>query len=121
MLVVGLVGVLWLNTLTDQAGIQTNDTRASTAKLQVTADQLHSDIAYRSATPAIAEQARKLGLVPAGDAAILVVPPAADGSTAAPTVIGTPTPVPAPAAPPTSVAPAAAVTVTVATTAAANQ
>ena len=93
LLAVALIGVLWLNTLTDEAGIRTNEAKAASAAAQQTIEGLNSEIAAKNATPAIAAAARSLGLVPAGDAAILVVP--TDGG--APSVIGTPTPVVDPA------------------------
>lgn len=90
----GLAGVLWLNTLTDEAGIRTNQARTQSASLQLKIEALESDIALKSAPPALAEAARAIGLVPGGDAAILIVP--ADGS--APTVVGEPKAVPDPVA-----------------------
>ncbi len=87
MLGAALVGVLWLNTLTDEVGIQTNDARRAVSTLQLQIEGVSADIAARNATPAIAQAAASLGLVPAGDAAILVVP----GDLAAePSEIGTP-------------------------------
>ena len=90
----GLVGVLWLNTFSDEAGIRANEARKASATLQLQIQGLNTDIAAKQATPALAEAARRMGLVPAGDAAILIVPTSAD---AAPTVLGTPTAVVDPA------------------------
>ncbi len=90
----GLAGVLWLNTLSDEAGIRINQARTQSASLQLKIDALESDIAGKSAAPALAAAARGIGLVPGGDAAILVVP--ADGGP--PTVVGEPKPVPDPVA-----------------------
>ncbi len=86
LLGVGLAGVISLNTLTDETGIRTYQIRTTSVLAQQRIEELESDIAARGATSAIGAAARKMGLVPAGDAAILVVP--TDG--AAPTVIGTP-------------------------------
>lgn len=87
----GLAGVLWLNTMTDEAGLQENKSNKTSESLRLEVEALNRQIADLNATPAIAEAAKGLGLVPAGDSAILVIDPDAGVQ-----VIGTPTPVPDP-------------------------
>lgn len=86
-------GVLYLNTKTDESGMRTQQATSSAAVLRLRIEALNRSIAALAATPRIAEEARALGMVPAGDAAILTI--GADGRTS---LIGTPTPVPPAAA-----------------------
>ena len=88
----GISGVLYLNTKTDESGIRTEDAQQKIADLNLQIEALNRSIADLDATPRIAQQAQALGMVPAGDAAILQVP-----ASGAPTVIGTPSVVPTPA------------------------
>ncbi len=97
----GVAGVLWFNTKSDESGIETVRAQSAIASMQLQIESLNRDIADLDATPRIASQARQLGLVPAGDAAILMVDGAGNGS-----VVGSPAPVPAA---PASTAPAPAV------------
>lgn len=83
----GAGGVLYLNTKTDESGIRTVQSRDESADLRLQIEALGRSIAELNATPRIAAEAGKLGLVPAGDAAILVV----DGSDGG-RLIGTPSP-----------------------------
>lgn len=108
LLGLGVTAVLWLNTLTDEAGMRTSTAKSKTTDLRLTIEQLRHDVAMLDATPRIADQAKALGMVQAGDSAMLVVDGSGNG-----TVVGEPTyvPAPAPAATPsaqTSPAPAAA-------------
>lgn len=89
------------NTLTDEAGMRTSTAKSRTTDLRLTIEQLRHDVAMLDATPRIAEQAKALGMVQAGDSAMLIVDGSGQG-----TVVGEPSHVPAPAAP--SAAPAAA-------------
>ena len=98
----GIAAVLWLNTLTDEAGMRTSTARNSSTDLRLTIEALQRDVANLDSTPRIADDAGALGMVPVGDAAMLVI----DG-TGAGSVIGTPSAVPGPP-PPAAVAPAPA-------------
>lgn len=82
-------GVLYLNTKTDESGMRTQQATSTSAQLRLQIEALNRSIADLAATPRIAEEARALGMVPAGDAAIMTINP--DGKTS---LIGTPTPVP---------------------------
>ena len=96
----GIAAVLWLNTLTDEAGMRTSTARSSSIGLRLTIEALQRDVANLDSTPRIADDAAALGMVPVGDAAMLVI----DG-TGAGSVIGTPSAVPGPP-PPAAVTPA---------------
>src|SRR4029079_4757929 len=93
--------VLWLNTLTDEAGMRTSTTKGKTTDLRLNIEQERHDVAMLDATPRIADQAKALGMVQAGDSAMLIVDGSGQG-----TVVGEPSYVPAPA--PTAAAPAPA-------------
>lgn len=94
ILLAGAVGgVLYLNTKTDESGMRTQQATSTSALLRLQIEALNRSIADLSATPRIAQEARALGMVPAGDAAILTI--GQDGKTS---LIGTPTPVPSAAA-----------------------
>jgi hypothetical protein len=97
----GIAAVLWLNTLTDEAGMRTSTARNSSTDLRLTIEALQRDVANLDSTPRIADDAAALGMVPVGDAAMLVI----DG-TGAGSVIGTPSAVPGPP-PPAAVTPVA--------------
>jgi hypothetical protein len=99
----GIAAVLWLNTLTDEAGMRTSTSRMSATDLRLVIEAMQRDVAILDATPRIAKAAAKLGMVPAGDAAMLIVDKSGAGS-----VLGTPSAVPGPPAPTT--APTAAAT-----------
>lgn len=98
----GIVGVLWLNTMSDAAGLSASQSRIDQQDLKIRMESVGKDIAALKNPALLATEASSLGLVPPGEAAILLV--GKDGSG---TVIGTPTPVAAPA-------PAAAVRATAA-------
>lgn len=86
----GVGGVLYLNTKMDESGMRTEQANAKSAQLRLQIEALGRTIADLSATPRLAQEAKDLGLVPAGDAAILSI-----GADGAGTLIGTPKPVPA--------------------------
>lgn len=89
VLLAGAVGgVLYLNTKTDESGMRAQQASATAAQLRLQIESLNRAIADLAATPRIAQEARALGMVPAGDAAILTVD--AGGHTS---LIGTPKPV----------------------------
>lgn len=102
-LAAGVIGVLWLQTLTDEAGLRASASRQSQAELNLQIESLKRDVAGLDAIPRIDQQARAMGMVPVGDPAILSV--GADGQV---TLLGTPTPVRAPAPAPPAVTPAPA-------------
>ena len=84
----GVGGVLYLNTKIDESGIRTEQARETSADLTLQIESLNRSIAELGATPRLAQEARKLGLVPAGDAAILVIDESGKS-----TVVGDPRPV----------------------------
>ncbi len=73
VLAVGVGGVLYLNTKIDESGMRTEQAKAASAQLRLEIEALHRSIADLTATPRIAERAEELGLVPVGDAAMLVI------------------------------------------------
>jgi cell division protein FtsL len=73
VLTVGVGGVLYLNTKTDESGMRTEQAKATVAQLRLTIEELTRTAADLSATPRLAAEAEALGLVPAGDAAIVTV------------------------------------------------
>lgn len=85
ILAAGVGGVLYLNTKTDESGMRTEQAKATSAQLRLTIEELGRTVADLNATPRLAAAADALGLVPAGDAAILTID--AGGAT---TLIGTP-------------------------------
>ena len=103
----GIVGVLYLNTVSDATGLKASDSRRAQLDLNTQIEGANKDIADLKNPARLAAEAQALGLVPAGDVAILSV-----GANGVVSIIGTPTPVPmpAPAAPAVSptTAPAAA-------------
>ena len=90
----GIVGVLWLNTMSDATGLQATASRIRQADIKTDIQALQKDVNTLQAPARLAAEARRLGLVPVGDSALLEV--GADGKG---TVIGTPTPVPGQAPP----------------------
>ena len=90
----GIAAVLYLNTVTDEAGMRTSTAKSKTADLRLTIESLQRDVALLDATPRIADEAAALGMVPAGDSAMLMV----DGSGAG-SVVGEPSAVAAPVDP----------------------
>lgn len=91
VLAVGVGGVLYLNTKTDESGMRTEQAKAAVAQMRLTVEDLTRQVADLSATPRLAEEAQALGMVPVGDAAIMTI--AANGSS---TLIETPTKIAAP-------------------------
>ncbi len=103
LLAAGIAGVLYLNTVTDEAGMRTSTARSTATDLRLTIESLRRDVAMLDATPHIADGAAALGMVPAGDSAMLMVDAAGAG-----TVVGDPSAVQAPAPPVDPAAAAAA-------------
>lgn len=93
----GIVAALTLSTMTDESALQTNRSQQQQVDLRLKIEAAKRDVLSLGSLPRLQQQAVALGLVPAGDAAILVVGP--DGK---PTVVGTPTPVPGPTPPATT-------------------
>jgi len=87
LLAVGGVGVLYLNTRTDEAGIRTNQAKDSADDLRLRVESLQRDIAGLDSITEIARKAKEMGLVQPGDPAIIVVPSKGPAK-----VIGTPRP-----------------------------
>jgi len=105
----GIVGVLWLNTMSDATGLRASKSRLAQMDLDTDIEAARRDIAALKDPARLDAQARALGLVPpAGDAAMIVIDKQGKG-----TVVGTPTPV----AGPPQTAPAATATTVAATTA----
>jgi hypothetical protein len=98
----GIAAVLYLNTVTDEAGMRTSTAKSNATDLRLTIEALQRDVALLDATPKIADEAAALGMVPAGDSAMLIVDAAGTGS-----VVGTPSAVPGAAPPAAPVDPAA--------------
>jgi hypothetical protein len=99
----GIAAVLFLNTVTDEAGMRTSAAKSNATDLRLTIEALQRDVALLDATPKIADEAAALGMVPAGDSAMLMVDGAGAGS-----VIGQPSVVPGPVPPAAPIDPAAA-------------
>ena len=76
----GIAGVLYLNTVTDEAGMRTSTAKSNATDLRLTIEALQRDVALLDATPKIADEAAALGMVPAGDSAMLMVDGAGTGS-----------------------------------------
>lgn len=89
ILAVGVGGVLFLNTKIDESGMRAEQAKATAAQMRLQIEALDRSIADLDATPRLAKRARQLGMVPAGDAAMIVV----RHSGAKPKVVGDPTPV----------------------------
>jgi cell division protein FtsB len=103
MLVVGagLVGLLVLNTVVAQDAFTVHDLGANAAALAEREQRLQQEVAALEAPAAVAQRAKQLGLVPAGDPVFL----RPDGR-----VLGHPVPATAPPPPPPPPAPKASAT-----------
>ena len=55
----GIAAVLWLNTMTDEAGMRTSTARSSSTDLRLTIEALQRDVANLDATPRIADDGRR--------------------------------------------------------------
>jgi hypothetical protein len=95
----GIAGGLYLTTVTDEAGMRTSTARSATTDLRLQIEALQRDVALLDATPRIADAAAKLGMVPAGDSAMLMINGSGAGS-----LIGEPSAVPGPPPPAPSAA-----------------
>jgi hypothetical protein len=88
----GLVGLVLLNTAVNENAFRLHDLDTKQESLDKQESQLQQELDDREAPAKLAEQAKKMGLVPAGDPAFVVLP---DGK-----VVGTPEPAEAPSSPP---------------------
>ena len=95
LLVVGVVATLWLSTQSTADSVQLAQVTKNTQNLAAKVQQLQQLIAQGESPEAIAQAAQKLGMVPAGNLAHVVVGP--NGQI---TVVGTPSAATAPAPPP---------------------
>ena len=68
-----IAAVLTLTTLTDTAGIQAGQSRLSQQALRLRIQAEQQEVASLGALPRLAEEANQLGLVPAGDAPMLII------------------------------------------------
>jgi hypothetical protein len=84
LLVGGLVSLLMLNTMVNENSFRIHDLQQDKQALDLREQQFQREIDRREATPALAEAARRMGLVPAGTPAFIRLP---DGK-----VLGVPTP-----------------------------
>jgi len=82
----GIAGVLAINTRTDEMGLQVNRVLSENADLELQLEALEQQVAEGDSTPRIAREARRLGMVPAADPAIITI-----DKTGGYTIIGTPT------------------------------
>ncbi len=111
LLTSGLVATLWLSTAAAADSYRLDAARQATRDRSEEVERLHRDVAAMQSAPALAAAAQRIGMVPAGAPAVILVHP--DGTSQ---VVGTPSkaraaappPVPAgPASPPGPVNPAA--------------
>lgn len=73
LLAIGGVSVLYLNTRTDETGMLTNESHQRSDELRLEIESLERDVAALDATPEIAKKAKEMGLVQAGDPAIIKI------------------------------------------------
>lgn len=100
LLAAGLVTSLWLSTAASADSYRLEQARQQARDLSERSEQLRQEVANLQTAPQLAEHARRLGMVPSGEPAVLVVQP--DGTVV---VVGEPAPATAPA-PPVPPAPA---------------
>ncbi|GLW90921.1 hypothetical protein [Actinokineospora globicatena] len=104
LLAVGVAATLWLTTQAIADSYDLERTKQQTTELAEQAALLQQEVTHQEAAPALAERAKALGMVPAGDSAWIRLKP--DGTVE---VVGTAKPATAPAdpTPPTATPPAA--------------
>ncbi|MGH3762355.1 hypothetical protein, partial [Actinophytocola sp.] len=86
LLAVGVAATLWLSTQAIADSYRLEDAKQTADQLAERADQLQRDVTKAESASALAERAKAMGMVPAGDPARLVVRP--DGRVV---VVGEPT------------------------------
>lgn len=98
LLVAGVITTLWLSTQAIADSYRLDQAKKAAAELSERAETLEQDVAGLESASTLAQEAAKLGMVPAGDPTRLVVN--ADGTVS---VVGDPKPVAgSPAAPPSA-------------------
>lgn len=97
VLTVGIVATLWLSTQAIADSYRLDKTKQEADRLAERAAGLQREVTEQESAASLAERAKAMGMVPAGDPARLIVHP--DGTV---TLVGEPTPVqpPAPVTPP---------------------
>jgi hypothetical protein len=88
LLVGGVITTLWLSTQAIADSYRLDDAKRAAAELGEKADGLQREVAAAESAPQLAERAKALGMIPAGDPARLIVQP--DGTVV---VVGEPKPV----------------------------
>lgn len=101
LLAVGVAATLWLTTQAVADSYRLDNAKEEADRLAEQAAQLQREVTRKESASVLAERARQLGMVPAGDPARIVVGP--DGSV---TVVGEAKPVQPPPPPPAPVPPA---------------
>jgi hypothetical protein len=99
LLVAGVITTLWLSTQAIADSYRLDQAKKTATQLAEQAEVLERDVAGLESASTLAELARKLGMVPAGDPSRLIVGP--DGKV---TVVGDPKPAVTTPPPPTSAA-----------------
>jgi hypothetical protein len=95
LLIGGVVATLWFSTQATADAYKLEQAKNTTNQLQVRVGQLQQQVARQDSPQWLANQAKHLGMIPAGDAAHLVV-----GANGKVTVIGTPSAAEPPPPPP---------------------
>lgn len=95
LLTTGLVATLWLSTAAAADSYRLDDARQATRDRSEEVERLHRDVAAMQSAPALAAAAQRIGMVPAGVPAVILVHP--DGTSQ---VVGTPAKARAAALPP---------------------
>lgn len=101
LLTSGLVATLWLSTAAAADSYRLDDARQATRDRTEEVERLHRDVAAMQSAPALAASAQRIGMVPAGVPAVILVHP--DGTSQ---VVGTPAKARAAAPPPPPAVPA---------------
>jgi hypothetical protein len=95
LLTTGLVATLWLSTAAAADSYRLDAARQATRDRTEEVERLHRDVAAMQSAPALAASAQRIGMVPAGPPAVILVHP--DGTSQ---VVGTPAKARAAAPPP---------------------
>jgi hypothetical protein len=95
LLVGGVVATLWFSTQATADAYRLEQAKNTTNQLQVQVGQLQQQVAQQDSPPSLAQRARQLGMIPAGNPAHLVV-----GANGKVRVIGTPSAAEPPPPPP---------------------
>lgn len=111
LLIGGVVATLWFSTQATADAYRLEQAKNDTNELSVRVGQLQQQVAQQGSPQSLAQRAKQLGMVPAGDIAHLVVGP--DGKV---TLIGTPTRATQPATTTQSAPPSGSSTTTATTT-----